>query len=58
MQQELGQDLTSRLRSHHLDITNDVSVTSFSDHLKQEHNGIGPRPLHSRGRAAVMRHSP
>jgi len=40
MQQELGQDLTSRLRSHQLDITNDASVTSFGDHLKQEHNGI------------------
>merc|ERR1719336_2716611 len=38
MQQELGQDLTSRLRSHQLDITNDASVTSFSDHLKQDHN--------------------
>merc|ERR1719167_1983307 len=40
MQQELGQDLTSRLRSHQLDITNDTSGTSFSDHIKQEHNGI------------------
>merc|ERR1719220_2608603 len=40
MQQGLGQDLTSRLRSHQLDITNDASVTSFGDHLKQEHNGI------------------